>query len=688
MVIFIGIVMFWLTQPGMLPRWKSWSKAEWFLTDVRYLARGRQPADNNIVLVGVTDSSLTLNALNPEEIQASPTLQLMTNTFPWNRAVYAATLDKLVNAGAKAVFFDFVLSSSKEGDEKLAEAVKRNKDHVVLGSMLAGTGHVYVGPNSDIVSADMQGVVGLVNIWADPDDICRRGIYRTSVERESKDDEKLTNFNVTAFPDVLIHTSALTVQKFAGTVDTPPYDRDNYIDFQGPAGTYDVVPIEKLFVDRLWNNPPINGPTAFKNKIVIVGPMANILQDFHGSPLGTMPGPEFQAQMMATLLRHSSLRELSPSANSWLAFGMVFLALAICVGIQNALLKPALLLLATAGFAVICQYVFSRDSLVVEMMPPLFGFVGTGSFGIIAQYAFEQFERRRYRNMLDRFVSKKVAKKILEDKSSFVDSLSGRKQTVTVFFSDIRGFTTMTEKSDPEHLVKQLNEYFLEMVGAVEAEDGTLQKFIGDAIMAVWGDLLSQGEEEDARRAVRTALKMRAALAKLNKQWESQANRVPLNIGMGVNRGEIIVGYVGHPQRMEFTVLGDGVNQAARFESATKQFHVDMLVGETVEELTRKHFVFRRVGLLTVKGKTKPVEAFTALSEGSQPAPAWLGRYHEAIQLFRKQRFEDAAGMFRAVSTEIGGEDFLCGMYLERCALFLKEPPPADWNGAFVLSEK
>jgi adenylate cyclase len=182
----------------------------------------------------------------------------------------------------------------------------------------------------------------------------------------------------------------------------------------------------------------------------------------------------------------------------------------------------------------------------------------------------------------------------------------------------------MTERSDPEQLVQQLNEYFLEMVGAVLKENGTLQKFIGDAIMAAWGDVHTEGAEEDARRAVRTALDMRAALAKLNVRWQNQPNRVPLNIGMGVNTGEIIVGNIGHPQRMEFTVLGDGVNQAARFESATKQFHADLLVGESVEALTRKHFIFRQVGLLTVKGKTKPVEAFNAKLRSPRPR-GWGG---------------------------------------------------------------
>jgi adenylate cyclase len=269
-----------------------------------------------------------------------------------------------------------------------------------------------------------------------------------------------------------------------------------------------------------------------------------------------------------------------------------------------------------------------------------------------------------------------------------VDSLSGRKHTVAVLFSDIRGFTSMTEGSNPEHLVRQLNEYFLEMVGAVLKENGTLQKFIGDAIMAAWGDVHSEGAETDARRAVRTALAMRPALAKLNERWQKQPDRVPLHIGIGVNIGEVIVGNIGHPQRMEFTVLGDGVNLAARLESATKQFHTDFLVGESVEALTRKDFVFRQVGLITVKGKTKPVEVFNVLSESSQPEPPWLRHYHEGIKLFRRRQFAEASAVFTQVLGECGGEDYLCQLYLRYSAEYAKDAPPADWQGEFVLTEK
>jgi adenylate cyclase len=300
----------------------------------------------------------------------------------------------------------------------------------------------------------------------------------------------------------------------------------------------------------------------------------------------------------------------------------------------------------------------------------------------------EQFERLRTRNLLERYVSKNVAKTILEDQRSFIESLSGRKKAVTVLFSDIRGFTSMTESSDAHQLVTQLNEYFLEMVGVVLKEDGTLQKFIGDAIMSAWGDTHSEGLAEDARRAVSASLQMRGALAKLNDRWKSQANREKLKIGIGINHGEIIVGNIGHPQRMEFTVLGDGVNLAARLESATKQFHTDILIGEEVEKLTREHFIFRNVGAIAFKGKIKPVETFLLLGDRSQAPLDWLANYHGAIRVYRSHNFDLAEKMFREVQKEIGDDDFLCGMYLERIKELSQQSLPANWDGSFTLSEK
>jgi len=696
LMVAVGLLIFWLSQTEWLTGSYLWQKSEGMLIDRRYDLRGNSPPDPDIKLVGLDTTSFQLDTLSSNEIAASPTLQQMQQPWPWDRSVYAAILEKLMAAGAKVVMFDFVFASETEGDDVLAQALAKYKDRVVIGEMFADEQGVgtqtkrLITPNSRLLLPGTEAIPGLVTLWPDPEDeVVRRARYRTSVERETLEESDL-NAQVAVVirkskaPDNLPHITTLAAMKFQGDVAIPSPDELAFISFQGPMGTYRAVPVQNLFVESLWKKPS----TSFSNKIVIVGPMAEIFHDVHNTPMGEMPGPEIQAQMLAALLRGEWLTATSDRTDFWLAVGAVVVGLLICLGIPQALLKCLLLIIVTMMFLGGSQLAFTQGHLVVAMMAPLFCLVGTSAFGIIFEYTLEQFERRRYRNVLDRYVSKNVAKTILEDRRSFVEALKGRKQPVTVLFSDIRGFTSMTESSDADKLVAQLNEYFRDMVGSVLENNGTLQKFIGDAIMAVWGDTYSKGRAEDALGAVTTALQMRAALAKLNGEWKENADRKKLAIGIGVNHGEVIVGNIGHPQRMEFTVLGDGVNLAARLESATKQFHTDILIGEEVEKLTRAHFLYRTVDLLTVKGKTKPVEVFSLVSARAVPAPVWLEGYHQAVNLYRRREFKTAAERFKAVAGQIPGGDFLCAMYGTRCEAFELSPPPEDWDGSFTLSEK
>ena len=703
-VVAFGILAFWLTQTEWLRSIQLWQFAEGKLVNNRYLLRGPRPAEPGIKLVGLGSSSFKLDTLAPEEIAASPTLQLMQQPWPWDRRVYAAVLEKLMSAGAKVVVFDFVFASRTEGDDAFARALQKYQDRVVIGEMFAdeeGAGSKtkkLTTPNAQLLLPGTESIVGLVNMWPDGDGFIRRVRYRTSAVREKMEmpdtDPRIVSFlnqqiNAEKVPDNLTHMTALGAGKFAGKNVAPPDSNFHLIDFQGGAGTYRPLPVENMFVDALWQKPPFSGGTAFTNKIVVIGPTAEIFHDIHITPFGDTPGPEIQSQIIAALLHGTRLTETSPMVNLALALGAMVLALIICLGIPQALLKGVLLAGATVAFFATCQIAFTYGNLLISMMPALFCLVATGSFGIIFEYAMEQLERRRYRSVLDRYVSKNVAKTILDDRRSFVEALKGRKQPVTVLFSDIRGFTTMTESADADKLVAQLNEYFADMVGSVLDHQGTLQKFIGDAIMAVWGDTHSQGNQTDAIGAVTAALQMRGALAKLNARWADNPDRTKLSIGIGVNHGEVIVGNIGAKQRMEFTVLGDGVNLAARLESATKQFHTDILVGEQVEKLTREKFIYRTVDLLTVKGKTKPVEVFSLMGDRSQPPSAWLDVYHEAVRLYRARKFSAAAEQFKTAHYRIGGAgDFLCEMYLSRCAAYELSPPPESWDGSFTLAEK
>ncbi|HEV2694067.1 MAG TPA: adenylate/guanylate cyclase domain-containing protein [Verrucomicrobiae bacterium] len=709
-VVIFGILIFWLTHTGWLVQSHLWQKADGALIDRRYLLRAENLPDPDIKLIGLGTTSFQLDSLAPEEIAASPTLQKMQQPWPWDRSVYAAILQKLMDAGAKVVMFDFVFASETEGDDVFAKTLQKYKDRVVIGEMVAddegptGKTKKLTLPNQRLLLPDTDSVLGLVNIWTEADDTVRRIRYQTSVERErleipataeksDLDPRIITMLNKEIregkIPDNLAHVSVRVAEKFRGKIVTPPSGTKTYINFQNPPNSYRAWPVENMFVDSLWQKPPFKGGLSVSNKIVIVGPMAEIFHDSHATPFGETPGPEVHAQILAALLQNEWLTGTSERINFWLATSAVILALLICFGIPQALLKGLLLIATTVAFLVGCQAAFTYNDIVVSMMPPLVCLIGTGSFGIIFEYSMEQLERRRYRHIFNRYVSKNVAKVILEDTRSVEDSLRGIKKPVTILFSDIRGFTTMTEKTDADKLVAQLNEYFGEMVDIIqETNSGTLQKFIGDAIMAAWGDTHTLGSAEDARRAVSAALAMRAGLTKLNAMWKDNPDRQQLATGIGVNHGEVVYGNIGSKNRTELTVLGDGVNLAARLESSTKQFHTDILIGEETEKLTREHFIFRKVGAIAFKGKTKPVETYALISDKNVPPPAWLKTYHDAVALYRDQKFKEAVALFDVVQKQIGVQDYLCEMYAQRCSVLSESPPSEHWDSSFTLAEK
>jgi adenylate cyclase len=251
----------------------------------------------------------------------------------------------------------------------------------------------------------------------------------------------------------------------------------------------------------------------------------------------------------------------------------------------------------------------------------------------------------------------------------------------------------MSEKADPAALVKQLNEYFSGMVAHVFNNGGTLDKFIGDAIMAVWGNVSSRGVDQDAKAAARTALGMRAELRKLNDGWKAEG-RTELGFGIGINHGEAVIGNIGSyepHERLDPTVIGDSVNLASRLESLTRTYRVDILIGPTAAELVRDEFHLRSVARVQVKGKTKPVDVFTLIGACHDSNDAqllkWLESYEEGIEKFRERDFNQAKILFSRF-LEFYPDDFLAKKYLDRALEYEQQPPDQAWNAVEVFEKK
>jgi len=248
----------------------------------------------------------------------------------------------------------------------------------------------------------------------------------------------------------------------------------------------------------------------------------------------------------------------------------------------------------------------------------------------------------------------------------------------------------LSERADPEALVAQLNEYLSRMTSVVFNHGGTLDKFIWDAIMAVWGNVRSFGVAQDAKNCARAGLGMRRELQQLNKRWRDEG-RMGLGMGIGINHGEVIVGNIGSHERMDPTVIGDSVNLASRLEGLTRIYGVDILISATATELVRDEFYLRSVARVQVKGKSRPVDVLTFIGARNEEVDLqflkWLESYEEGLEKFRARDFTDAKILFSRF-LEFYPDDLLAKMYLDRALEYEQQPPDEAWEAVEVFKKK
>ena len=292
---------------------------------------------------------------------------------------------------------------------------------------------------------------------------------------------------------------------------------------------------------------------------------------------------------------------------------------------------------------------------------------------------------KRVRSTMARYMSKEVADQLL---AAGEEELGGKDQKVSILFSDVRGFTTISEALGARETVSMLNEYFTEMVDVIFDHGGILDKYIGDAIMALFGAPFAS--PEDADNALLVANEMMIELAALNAKRTKEGKR-PLDIGVGISTGDVVVGNIGSTKRMEYTVIGDSVNLASRLEGATKYYAAKILLSEfTVADL-RRPALLREIDLLKVKGKDKPVAVYESLGYREGELANGLGRmleaYNEGIAAYRAREWEKGMEAFQAALAAMP-DDGPSALYLERCRIYAKSPPLINWNGVWVLTEK
>lgn len=659
-------------------------KLERATEDLRTTMGRQAPLHPDIVFLAIDRPDYT-EFLKPEELAENPVVARM-NGWPWSRAVHAAILERLAAAGARVVCLDVVFPTPTGDDEPLRAALARHRERVVIGALLYEQdvqGQVVqqialpepvIGDAAvdELKAATPRGCVGYVNFSADEDGVVRRAQYTRHVS------------------GIEAASLALRVLERSGASFTiPPVEGGPRIRFAGrPGRNYEPIPVCQIFLPRAWSGRFRDGK-FFENKIVFIGPYGEWARDRLPTPFGQMPGPEVHLAAIGAALQNEFFAEPR--------FGWA--AILIAIAAFGAWYAASRNWRPTIRFAMLCGMALAFWAIVVgahmasgqllPMIPPCFTVLGGGVPCLVYDFLLSYHERRRIRQMFSTMVSPDVLAYMQEHPDRF--RLAGERRQATLFFSDLAGFTSISERLNPDDLARVLNRYLTPMSDILLRHGGYIDKYEGDAIMAdfgvpVWND---PDPASHAWHACWAALEQMEALRALQPQFKADYG-VDIDMRIGINTGTVSAGNMGSEQKFQYTVMGDAVNQAARFEPANKLFGTRILIGEETFQLAKEKIEARFVAALVVKGRTKPVNCHELLAKkGSLPETKRrvVELFEQGWRLHAERKFTEAIAKFEeALALDPGdGPSFV---YKQLCESLNHRPPPDDWAGEFVQTTK
>src|SRR5260221_8115849 len=536
-----------------------------------------------------------------------------------------------------------------------------------------------------------QTAVGFFNAASDADGVLRRGglILPFGRSNNANDIDLYGSLEVQTLRLYFgLKTEQITVDYLPDGIDTikfgdrlvvrPDWLGRVLVNYRGPRETYPYYSIADLVQKKL----PAG---TFKDKIVIVGATATGIADLRTPPYGniTYPGVELHANVLDNLLNHQSL--IRGPGQERFDLGLVLL-FGLPLGFAMALVPPRWMWfgLSLILVLVVLDYVaFLRGYWLNFTFPAM---TLTGNVVLVSLYRalIEEKEKRRVRSFFSEFLSPELIRRLLLNP----ELVEPRKTEISIMFSDIRGFTTISEKLDAQDLAEFLNFYLSEMTRIVFRRQGTLDKYIGDGVMAFWGAPIE--EPGEAIRACECALDMMKRVGELQKQWEAEG-KPRLDIGIGLNTGVASVGNMGSSLRYGYTALGDAVNLSSRLEGLNKDYGTHIIVNEnTYNAVKDSHFVFRELDLIRVKGKLQPVTIYELVGRGSDASAETgelLARFVAARTLFQSRRWQEAQQAFQSI-LETNPTDGPSRTYWKRCQEYLFDEPPLNWDGVFTMDHK
>ena len=675
--------------------------------DLRMVSRGQLPTTGQVIIATVDEKSLS-------EI----------GRWPWSRSMTAKLVDSLKEYGAKAVGFDIVFaepeqSTGPSADAILAKSVKSAKN-VSLGYFFHTSmkdveflSEEYINASGSLIGGSMYSMVREKGHEGDYNLITAYAPV-PSIKAIAESGENCGYFKAFPDPDGVIRWSPLVI-KFQDNfyyslpiallmqyLDYPmivlnlaefgvdgvmlgdlriPTDEIGrlLINYLGPAKTFPHYSISDIIAGRL-------SPELIKGKIVIVGATATGIYDLRVTPFSPVyPGVELHATVVENILQGNFLEQ-----SAWTTFidicGIIVFGMIIGIAIPRlkALQGILLVMVLLGGFVAGNTLIFAKYNTWLNMVYPVLTMMTIYLVITVYRYFTEEREKKKIRGAFQYYLTASVINELLKDPTKL--KLGGDKKDLTVMFSDIRGFTTISEKLTPEELVHLLNEYLTAMTDIVFKYEGLLDKYIGDAIMAVFGAPVDQPDH--ALRSCRTALEMMATLKGLQQKWAAEG-RPFVDIGVGINSGDMVVGNMGSNMRFDYTVMGDNVNLSSRLEGINKEYGTHIVISEFTYEVVKEEVFCRELDAVRVKGKKLPVKIYELICERKDAAEheEYIGRFHAGLAHYKAARWDEGIAAFKSV-LEIRPDDPPAKLYIQRCQDLKENPPEGEWDGVFTMTRK
>jgi len=728
LLISLGIAFFiiFFSQESFIPL-QPLKELEQKQIDERFLHRGVKNIQDSSTVIILDLNNQTLEGL-PEGF----------NKWPFPRAYFAKVIRNLTEAGVKAIGIDVVMSSedrySLKNDSLLFATIQDLQNVVVAGKIQNSIGFEIKKEfeNYENIFFTADSSIGLVNVVGDNDGVNRRYIPKMLM---STVDKLVPTFGFAVLNKYFHLPNGYVVENtkdyfMLGSVrKIPKFDNVGMlINYYGPDHTFphfnflDILD-DKEFKTRdeidletdinTWDDTTYNelkhGPTGlkysgiFKNKIVLIG--STEPEDKDILPISFAKGEKkgdnliYGVELHANAVQNVIWKDFISKETVWQEVLAIILLtvlsfffssylkerksrFGIFLEIGNIVSVIAVLYL----LRVFSFYCFEKLAFNINIIAPtlalIFGYFGSTAYHFIN----ERKQKAVIKGMFSQYVNSTVVDELIEDPDKM--RLGGERKVLTIFFSDIAGFSTFSETKKPEELVMFLNEYLSEMTRIVFENKGTLDKYIGDAVMAFWGAPLPL--EDHAYLTCKSALLMQRRLSEMRAKWRAEG-QTEIQVRIGVNTGEVVVGNMGGSERFDYTVMGDTVNLASRLEGANKEYGTNAMVSEMTYEIVKNDFILRELDALIVKGKTKPVKVYELIGFKDEQLDdatiACIAKFEEGLALYKQSQFKDAAGKF-AEAKNLKSGDHPSFVYLKRCMHFIDNPPPKDWDGVFRMTTK